>query len=107
MSEPARTLPRPVEERHLRAVPGLIDASAERLQSYVERLETLAEERNALAADISEVMAEAKLEGFDPKALRLLLRLRKMDEEERTELLSLTGVYARAVGTQLTFGWEG
>src|SRR5690606_35546664 len=79
MSEPARTIDIDADEigrleRHLRAIPSLANASAERLQSYVERLEVLAEEKAALSADISEVMAEAKLEGFDPKALRLLLK---------------------------------
>ena len=69
---------------------------AARLVNYIERLETLAEEKDAIASDITEVMAEAKLEGYDPKVLRMLLKLRAMDDRE--EFIETLNLYARQVG---------
>ncbi|MGI5843755.1 MAG: DUF2312 domain-containing protein [Candidatus Xenobium sp.] len=74
------------------------DASAERLMNYVERIETLEEEKAALAGDLKEVYAEAKLEGFDPKVLRQVVRLRKLEEQERQEQESLLHMYMQALG---------
>ena len=69
---------------------------AERLVNYIERLETLAEEKAALGNDITEVYAEAKLEGFDPKVLRMLLKLRAMDDRE--EFIRTLNGYMHQVG---------
>lgn len=69
---------------------------SERLVNYIERLETLAEEKAALASDITGVFAEAKLEGYDPKVLRMLLKLRAMDDRE--EFVETLNLYARQVG---------
>lgn len=69
---------------------------AARLVNYIERLETLAEEKAALASDITEVFAEAKNEGYDPKVLRMLLKLRAMDDRE--EFVETLNLYARQVG---------
>jgi uncharacterized protein (UPF0335 family) len=74
------------------------DASAERLTNYIERIETLEEEKAALAGDLKEVYAEAKLEGFDPKVLRQVVRLRKLEEQEREEQESLLHMYMQALG---------
>ena len=52
---------------------------ADRLRSFIERIERLEEEKAALTADIREVYAEAKGEGFDSKVMRQVVRLRKMD----------------------------
>lgn len=71
-------------------------ASSERLVNYIERLETLAEEKAALGNDITEVYAEAKLEGFDPKVLRMLLKLRAMDDRE--EFIRTLNGYMHQVG---------
>jgi uncharacterized protein (UPF0335 family) len=52
--------------------------AAERLRSFIERIERLEEEKAALAADIREVYAEAKSTGFDVKTMRQVIRLRKL-----------------------------
>ena len=71
---------------------------AEQLRSFVERIERLEEEKAALAADIREVYAEAKGNGFDTKILRQVVRLRKMDNAEREEQEELLDLYKRALG---------
>lgn len=82
-------------ERPVCTVP-IQSASSERLVNYIERLETLAEEKAALGNDITEVYAEAKLEGFDPKVLRMLLKLRAMDDRE--DFVARLNLYAHQVG---------
>jgi len=72
-------------------------AASERLRSFVERIERLEEEKAALAADIREVYSEAKGTGFDVKVLRQLIRLRKMDASDRSEMEELLDVYKRAL----------
>lgn len=71
--------------------------AADRLRSFVERIERLEEEKAALAADIREVYSEAKGTGFDVKILRQLIRLRKMDVNERQEQEEILDVYKRAL----------
>ena len=55
------------------------------LKSVVERIERLEEEKKALAGDIKDVYAEAKANGFDTKALRKVVQLRKQDQSERRD----------------------
>jgi uncharacterized protein (UPF0335 family) len=76
--------------------------AGQRLKSFIERIERLEEEKNALSDDIKEVFAEAKGVGFDVKIMRKLLRLRKMDQEKRAEEQSLLETYAVAIGMQYT-----
>jgi uncharacterized protein (UPF0335 family) len=71
---------------------------AERLRSFLERIERLEEEKAALAADIREVYAEAKGNGFDAKIMRQVVKLRKMDSGDREEQEALLDLYKRAVG---------
>jgi uncharacterized protein (UPF0335 family) len=71
--------------------------SGERLKSFIDRIERLNEEKDAIAADIKEVMAEAKGTGFDLRVIRTILKLRKMDSSERSELEELVDVYKRAL----------
>jgi uncharacterized protein (UPF0335 family) len=68
------------------------------LKSIVERIEKLEEEKKALSDDIREVYAEAKAEGFDVKAMRVVVRLRKQDLEERKEHEVLVELYRDALG---------
>lgn len=75
--------------------------AADRLRSIVERVERLEEERKALGADIKDIMAEAKSAGFDVKVIRLVLKLRKQDREEREEMETLRDLYMRALGDDL------
>lgn len=68
------------------------------LRSVVERIERLEEEKASIAADIKEVYAEAKGNGFDTKILRKIVRLRKVDTAERQEEEALMDVYMAALG---------
>lgn len=72
--------------------------AAEQLRSYIERIERLEEEKAALAADIREVYAQAKSQGFDPKVMRQVYQLRKMDNADREELEQLLDIYKHAIG---------
>ena len=72
--------------------------AADRLRSLVERIERLEEEKKALADDIKEVYAEAKGAGFDTKILREVIRLRKMDGDDRQEQDTLLDLYKQALG---------
>ena len=72
--------------------------SQQHLRALVERIERLEEEKAALASDIREVFAEAKAMGFDTKALRQVLRLRKQDADERAEQEAVLTTYLHALG---------
>jgi len=72
--------------------------AADRLRSFIERIERLEEEKAALTSDIREVYAEAKGNGFDTKTMRQVVKLRKMDTAERQEQESLLDLYKRAIG---------
>ncbi len=71
--------------------------ASDRLKSFVERIERLEEEKTALAADIREVYSEAKGAGFDVKVMRQLIRLRKMDDDDRNQMEEILTVYERAL----------
>jgi len=71
--------------------------AVDRLRSFVERIERLEEEKQALAADIREVYSESKGAGFDVKVLRQLIRLRKMDNDDRSQMEEILHVYERAL----------
>ncbi|RVU39692.1 DUF2312 domain-containing protein [Hwanghaeella grinnelliae] len=72
--------------------------TGERLRSYIERIERLEEEKQALADDIKEVFAEAKGTGFDVKVMRKIIRMRKQDLNERKEEEALLETYMAAIG---------
>ena len=72
--------------------------SGERLLAFVERIERLEEEKKALTDDIREVYSEAKGTGYDVKVLRQVIRLRKMDSSDRSEMEEILDVYKRALG---------
>ena len=72
--------------------------AADRLKSFVERIERLEEEKKALANDIKEVFAEAKGTGFDVKIMRQVIRLRRMDKDDLSEQETLLDLYRRALG---------
>ena len=79
-------------------MPDVGGIAGERLKSFVERVERLEEERRALGNDIKEVYAEAKGNGFDPKIMRQVIRLRRMDKDDLDEQETLLDVYRRALG---------
>lgn len=71
--------------------------AADRLRSFIERIERLEEEKAALAADIREVYSEAKGAGFDAAVMRQVVRLRKMDKADRREKEELLDLYKRVL----------
>ncbi|MBO0752173.1 MAG: DUF2312 domain-containing protein [Bradyrhizobiaceae bacterium] len=68
------------------------------LRAVVERIEHLEEEKKAIADDIKDVYAEAKGNGYDVKALRKIIRLRKQDKNERAEEEAILEAYMHALG---------
>ena len=79
-------------------MPDVGGIAVERLKSFIERIERLEEERRALSGDIKEVYAEAKGTGFEPKIMRQIVKIRRMDKEEVDEEESLLDLYKRALG---------
>ncbi|MBV8392610.1 MAG: DUF2312 domain-containing protein [Alphaproteobacteria bacterium] len=72
--------------------------SADRLKSFIERVEKLEEERAAIGGDIRDVYSEAKGVGYDVKTMRKLVSLRKMDAADRDEQEALLDTYKHALG---------
>jgi uncharacterized protein (UPF0335 family) len=72
--------------------------AAEELKQFVERIERLEEEKKAIADDIKDVFAELKGRGFDVKAVRAILRIRKQDHSERQEQEAILELYMSALG---------
>lgn len=70
----------------------------DQLKAFIERVERLEEEKKALSDDIRDVYAEAKGVGYDVKALRSIVRLRKMDADERKEQETILDTYKVALG---------
>ena len=73
-------------------------SAKDQLRTIVARIERLEEEKAALSADIREVYAEAKGNGFDVKALRSVIRMRKQDENKRREEEAVLVTYLHALG---------
>ena len=72
--------------------------AAGQLRSFIERIERLEEEKKTIADDIKEVFAEAKGNGFDVKAMRTIIRLRKKEQAEREEEEAMLDLYKAALG---------
>ena len=68
------------------------------LKAFVERVERLEEEKKTISDDIRDVYAEAKANGFDVKALRQIIKLRKQDSDERSEQQAILETYMHALG---------
>lgn len=75
--------------------------TASHLKSIIERIERLEEERKGLATDIKEIYAEAKGNGFDPKIIRMIIRLRKLNPSDRAEQDALLETYKSALGMEV------
>jgi len=80
------------------AEPSAIRFAKDHLKAFVERIERLEEEKKAIADDVRDVYAEAKANGFDTKALRAIVRLRKQDADERREHETILETYMHALG---------
>lgn len=74
------------------------NVTAEELRLLIERAERLEEEKKGISEDIKDVFAEAKARGYDPKAIRKLLQIRKMKREEFQEGEAILEVYMKALG---------
>jgi uncharacterized protein (UPF0335 family) len=70
----------------------------DQLKAIIERIERLEEEKKTISDDIRDVYAEAKGNGFDVKALRTIVRLRKQDANERAEAETILETYMQALG---------
>lgn len=73
-------------------------STQKQLRQFVEQIERLEEEKKQLASDVRDKYLEAKAVGFDVKALRQIVRLRKKSETERQEEESILEVYMHALG---------
>jgi uncharacterized protein (UPF0335 family) len=70
----------------------------DQLKAFIERVERLEEEKKAISDDIRDVYAEAKGNGYDVKALRTVVRMRKLDKHERAEQEAIIETYLHALG---------
>lgn len=69
-----------------------------KLKRFVENIERIEEDKKELSRQISDIYKEAKAFGFDAKAIRRIISLRKMDADKRAELEQLTETYKEALG---------
>jgi uncharacterized protein (UPF0335 family) len=72
--------------------------AADELRQIIERAERLEEEKKGITDDIKDVMAEAKGRGYDPKAIREILKVRRKKKEEYQEEQAILEVYLQALG---------
>lgn len=72
--------------------------AAGQLRAFIERIERLEEEKQTIAEDIREVYAEMKGTGFDTKAVRTIVRMRKKDRAELEEEMAIVALYGSALG---------
>ena len=70
----------------------------DQLRAFIERIERMEEEKAAIAADIKEIYAEAKGNGFDTKIIRKIIGIRKQDANERMEQEAILELYMSALG---------
>jgi uncharacterized protein (UPF0335 family) len=70
----------------------------DQLKAIVERIERLEEEKKTISDDIRDVYGEAKGNGYDVKALRTIVRMRKQDANERAEQETILETYMQALG---------
>lgn len=72
--------------------------SSAELKQYIERIERLEEEKKGIADDIKDVFAELKMQGYDPKVVRQVLKIRRQNAQERQEMEAILQVYLDALG---------
>ena len=80
--------------------------SDEQLRLFVERIERLEEEKKGIADDVRDVYLELKSQGYDPKIVRQVIRLRKMPAHDRKEMEAVLDVYLSALGMQGSFDFS-
>lgn len=82
------------------ATTGAVNVAAAELRQFIERIERLEEEKQTIADDIKDVFGEAKGRGYDTKAMKTIIRLRKKDANERLEEESILQTYMSALGME-------
>ncbi len=82
----------PMEQSDAQGVTG------DQLRAFIERIERLEEEKKELSEQVKEVFAELKGQGFDVKAIRQILKLRKQDPDDRAEEEAVLDLYMSALG---------
>lgn len=75
-----------------------VPVSDEQLRLFIERIERLEEEKKGISDDIRDVYLESKSQGYDPKIMRQIVRLRKLPPHDRKEMEAILGVYKGALG---------
>ena len=75
--------------------------TADELRSFIERLETLEQEKKEIAEQTKEVMAECKGRGYDTKVVKRILALRKRDPDDVSEEEAVLAMYAEALGMSI------
>ena len=106
LARPADGDPRPMSERNNTEMfsedemgtDAAQTIAAGQLRALIERIERLEEEKKTIADDIKDIYAEAKGNGFDTKAIRTIVRLRKIDQAEREEAETILDLYKSALG---------
>lgn len=78
-----------------------VNPTAEQLRLFIERIERLEEEKKGVADDIRDVYSEAKANGYDAKAMRQIVALRKMTKDDRAEMEAILDTYKSALGMDL------
>lgn len=78
------------------------NVTANELRQLIERVERLGEEMTGIRDDIKDVYSEAKSRGFDVKAMRRLVKLRKIESNKRQEQSAIVETYAAALGIEDT-----
>jgi uncharacterized protein (UPF0335 family) len=81
-------------------VTGTEHVNAGHLRAFIERIEKLEEEKKAISDDIKEVYGEAKGTGFDVKIIRAIVKIRKMDRDQRREQEEVLSLYLSALGLE-------
>ena len=76
------------------------NVAADQLRLFIERVERLEEQKKAIADDIRDVYAEAKAQGYDPKIMRQIVRLRKIQPHDRQEMEAVLETYKAALGLE-------
>lgn len=79
---------------------GVENVAAAELRQFIERIERLEEEKSSISDDIKDVFGEAKGRGYDTKAMKTIIRLRKKDANERMEEESILQTYMAALGME-------
>lgn len=77
-----------------------MSGSDEQLRLFIERIERMEEEKKGVGDDIRDTYSEAKAQGYDPKMMREVIRLRKMSVHDRKEMEAILDVYKSALGIE-------